>query len=98
MKNSSTNKTRRLLAAACLALAPVALAVDPPPDGGYPNQNTAEGEDALFSLTTGSTTRQSVFRRSTATQPAIHNTAIGLCALEQHDWQQQHGQRCSCAL
>src|SRR5437870_13800293 len=30
-----------------------AFAVDPPPDGGYPNQNTAEGEDALFSLTTG---------------------------------------------
>ena len=31
-----------------------ALAVDPPPDGGYPNGNTAEGQDALFSLTTGS--------------------------------------------
>jgi len=25
----------------------------PTPDGGYPNGNTAEGEDALFSLTTG---------------------------------------------
>ena len=25
----------------------------PPPDGGYPNFNTAEGTDALFSLTTG---------------------------------------------
>ena len=25
----------------------------PPPDGDYPNANTAEGEDALFSLTTG---------------------------------------------
>ena len=42
-----------LLAAACLALAPVALAVDPPPDGGYPGGNTAEGEDALFSLGIG---------------------------------------------
>ena len=30
-----------------------ARAVSPPPDGGYPNGNTAEGEDALFSLTTG---------------------------------------------
>src|SRR6266511_3235918 len=28
-------------------------AVLPPPDGGYPNFNTAEGDKALFSLTTG---------------------------------------------
>ena len=35
------------------ALSPAALAVTPARDGGYPNQNTAEGEDALFSLTTG---------------------------------------------
>jgi len=37
----------------CFALSPAVRAVDPPPDGGYPNQNTAEGDDALFSLTTG---------------------------------------------
>ena len=30
-----------------------AQAVTPPPDGGYPNNNTAEGEDALFRLTIG---------------------------------------------
>jgi hypothetical protein len=42
-----------LVALACLALSPRLRAVDPPPDGGYPGQNTAEGEDALFSLTTG---------------------------------------------
>jgi hypothetical protein len=41
------------LALAWLALSRTAQAVDPPPDGGYLNQNTAEGEDALFSLTTG---------------------------------------------
>jgi hypothetical protein len=41
------------LALAWLALAPAARAVDPPPDGGYPNFNTAEGTDALFSLTDG---------------------------------------------
>jgi hypothetical protein len=28
-------------------------AVSPPPDGGYPGNNTAEGQDALLSLTTG---------------------------------------------
>ncbi|PYV72025.1 MAG: hypothetical protein DMG96_27415, partial [Acidobacteria bacterium] len=37
----------------CFALSPTARAVDPAPDGGYPGDNTAEGEDALFSLTTG---------------------------------------------
>ena len=36
------------LVATCLALGPAAIAVDPPPDGGHPNKNTAEGEDALF--------------------------------------------------
>ena len=34
-------------------LSPTAQAVVPPPDGGYPNFNTAEGQNALFSLTTG---------------------------------------------
>jgi hypothetical protein len=28
-------------------------AVSPPPDGGYPGANTAEGQEALLSLTTG---------------------------------------------
>jgi len=38
----------------CLvAVAPPAQAVVPPPDGGYPNFNTAEGQNALFNLTTG---------------------------------------------
>jgi hypothetical protein len=38
---------------ACFALALRAQAVVPPPDGGYPGNNTAEGQDALLSLTTG---------------------------------------------
>jgi uncharacterized coiled-coil protein SlyX len=38
----------------CFALLPKAVAVVPPPDGGYPGFNTAEGQNALFSLTTGS--------------------------------------------
>ena len=37
----------------CFALLPKALAVVPAPDGGYPGFNTAEGQNALFSLTTG---------------------------------------------
>ena len=38
---------------ACFGLLPRAQAVNPPPDGGYPGGNTAEGENALLSLTTG---------------------------------------------
>src|SRR6266496_5230192 len=38
---------------ACFALSQQAQAVSPPPDGGYPGGNTAEGHLALGSLTTG---------------------------------------------
>src|SRR5207245_7159065 len=42
-----------IFALACFALAPTARAVTPAPDGGYPGGNTAEGFNALGSLTTG---------------------------------------------
>ena len=40
---------------ACFAVAPApnAFGVVPAPDGGYPGGNTAEGDAALFHLTTG---------------------------------------------
>jgi endosialidase-like protein len=38
----------------CLGFSPRLHAVSPPPDGGYPGGNTAEGQNALLSLTTGS--------------------------------------------
>jgi hypothetical protein len=37
----------------CLVLSPRAQAVSPPPDGGYAGGNTAEGQNALLSRTTG---------------------------------------------
>jgi len=37
----------------CFAISPMAQAVVPAPDGGYAGGNTAEGQNALFSLTTG---------------------------------------------
>ena len=37
----------------CHGLSPMAQAVVPPPDGGYPGSNTAEGQNALLSRTTG---------------------------------------------
>ena len=35
------------------AIAPLVRAVVPAPDGGYPGFSTAEGQNALFNLTTG---------------------------------------------
>jgi hypothetical protein len=42
-----------VLALAWFAPSRTAPAVSPPPDGGYPNGNTAEGNSALFNLTSG---------------------------------------------
>ena len=69
------------LALASFALAPAVRAVDPPPDGGYPNNTTAEGEGALFSLTTGygSTAVGNGALYSLTT--GDHNTAVGNQAL-----------------
>ena len=60
MKTFIQNQQARKLSAfviailpACFALLPKAQAVSPPPDGGYPGGNTAEGHNALLSLTTG---------------------------------------------
>jgi endosialidase-like protein len=41
------------LVLACIAFLHGAQAVSPPPDGGYPGGNTAEGQDPLLNLTTG---------------------------------------------
>jgi len=66
---------------ACFVLSPTARAVDPPPDGGYPNQNTAEGEDALFSLSEGSNNTAIGYRAMYSDTRGFGNTAIGFSAL-----------------
>ncbi len=55
MKNHNMTKTLTtlLLALGLFTLCPIAGAVNPPPDGGYPGGNTAEGTNALLSRTTG---------------------------------------------
>src|SRR5215475_11271935 len=40
-------------AIACFAMLPEIQAVSPPPDGGYPGENTAEGASALLHLNGG---------------------------------------------
>jgi trimeric autotransporter adhesin len=70
-----------LFALGCFALCPVAQAVVPAPDGGYPGGNTAEGTNALFSLTTG------VYNTALGLNALFHvtdgdfNTATGAGAL-----------------
>src|SRR5438874_12665382 len=65
------------LVLAWIALSPTARAVDPPPDGGYPNANTAEGEGASSTSRPAPTTRPAIFLRSsttptaTSTRPAV---------------------------
>jgi len=62
---------------ACFGLLPKALAVVPPPDGGYPGFNTAEGQNALFSLTSGAgNTAVGWFSLKSVTTGNL-NTAVG---------------------
>ena len=72
-----------LLLSACFGLSPTpnAFGVTPAPDGGYPGNNTAEGTQALFSLTTGVNNtaigKQALFSNTTGR----FNTATGSLAL-----------------
>jgi uncharacterized coiled-coil protein SlyX len=81
MKNRNTIFTMILLGLVCLTLAPTARAVLPPPDGGYPNQNTAEGEDALLNVLTGSNNTAVGFQALYYNTGGGANTATGSHAL-----------------
>jgi hypothetical protein len=65
----------------CLSFTPIARAVNPPPDGGYGGQNTAEGTDALFSLTTGVWNVAVGFQALHGDTIGNQNTATGYNAL-----------------
>jgi len=60
--------------------APKAFGVSPPPDGGYPGGNTAEGQNALLSTTGGFNTAVGWFSLKSNTIGG-YNTAIGAGAL-----------------
>ena len=66
-----------LLALTCFRLIPNAQAVMPPPDGGYPGGNTAEGQDALLHLTTGLHNAAVGFLSLKTDTTGSYNTAIG---------------------
>ena len=65
----------------CFALSPTAQAVSPTPDGGYPNENTAEGTDTLFSLTSGGDDTAVGFNALYNNTGGFNNTALGAKAL-----------------
>ena len=88
MKNHPKNKTTKPentklssllipLILACSAFLPLAQAVVPAPDGGYPGGNTAEGPAALFSLTTGTYSTAVGFLSLRSNAEGNFNTAIG---------------------
>ena len=64
-----------------LVLSPVAQAVSPAPDGGYPGGNTAEGQNALSSLATGGFNTAVGFLSLRSDTTGAFNTAIGAGAL-----------------
>jgi hypothetical protein len=70
-----------LIGILCIGLLPQAQAVVPPPDGGYPRFNTAEGQNALFSLTTGSANTAVGWYSLFSDTEGSFNTATGAGAL-----------------
>src|SRR4029453_8732539 len=69
------------LVIAWFGFSPATQAVLPPPDGGYPGNNTAEGDDALFSLTTGTENTALGFGALYSNTTGDSNTATGSLAL-----------------
>ena len=90
MKTATPFKTSRLtildlpsplifivLALTGLVFAPGLQAVNPPPDGGYAGGNTAEGQNALFTLTNGGFNTAVGFLSLRSNTSGAFNTALG---------------------
>ena len=81
MKNRNTILTTILLALGSFALSPIAQAVVPAPDGGYAGNNTAEGQNALLSLTSGTFNTAVGWLSLKSDTTGQFNTALGAGAL-----------------
>ena len=87
MKRNKSMKTRNtillasLAALGCFTVLPGARAVTPPPDGCYPNFTTAEGCDALSSLTIGAGNTGLGWRALFTDSTGNFNTGVGVGAL-----------------
>src|SRR6266496_620874 len=62
---------------ACFVFSQSAQTVVPPPDGGYPGSNTAEGQSALFGLTSGGFNTGVGFLSLSSNTTGNFNTATG---------------------
>lgn len=61
----------------CFVIASPVRAVVPAPDGGYPGFNTAEGQNALFNLTTGLGNTAVGWFSLWSNTDGSYNTAVG---------------------
>src|SRR5215510_12610160 len=82
-----------IFALGCFAVSPSpkAFAVTPAPDGGYPGNNTAEGTQALFTLTTGISNTALGFQALRGNSVGSFNTAHGANAVEDNRGAQNTG-------
>jgi Chaperone of endosialidase len=69
------------LTCSVLLLSPKTFGVSPPPDGGYPGGNTAEGQSALLSLAGGTYNAAVGWLSLTSNTTGNYNTAIGAATL-----------------
>lgn len=74
---SAINRGLILIAIGYVSLCQTGQAVVPPPDGGYPNFNTAEGTNALKNLTTGAGNTAVGWYSLFTDTSAGFNTAVG---------------------
>ena len=74
---TSTQSVLIALTFVCLAVGPKGQAVSPPPDGGYPRFNTAEGQNALLNLSTGVGNAAVGWYSLFSNTDGSYNTALG---------------------
>jgi Chaperone of endosialidase len=79
--NTATGRLLILLAFGLFALRQTTQAVSPPPDGGYAGGNTAEGQNALLGLTTGTLNTAIGFFSLRSNTEGKFSTSIGAYAL-----------------
>jgi hypothetical protein len=81
MKNRYIALTAILLVLGCYTFSTKTLAVTPAPDGGYPGANTAEGQNALLSRTSGVYNAAIGWLSLEGLTTGIANTGVGAGAL-----------------
>src|SRR5690348_4824400 len=77
MKTRNTVFTTSFLIFVYFAFSLTTQAVSPPPDGGYPGGNTAEGHTALLNLSTGSYNTAVGYLSLLSDATGSFNTAVG---------------------